>query len=343
MILDQNNLEEVNKYNEFVRKNKYAKFTQDTAWAHVKNNWKGEYVYLTNAEGEIRAALSIIMVEAVPGAMFMYAPRGPICDFYDTETVRELIEATKPLAEKYNAFLLRMDPEVLEDDQLVEKYRDLGFTFRSKETDLHAFIQPRWNVMLDLDKHEIEGDKDDPEYGLNIFKSSMRNKLRKGMKKGCEVLYSEGRDVKDQEIDIFYELTEIMAERQGINHRPKAYYKRLFEAYPDARLYLIKHEDDYLGGSISIPFGEKVTYLYAATSNVKRNYKAGDLLILEIIRWTHSLGKRYFDFGGVFSDDDSDGLYRFKKGFAGEEGLFKYIGELDVVYNEEKYQEYLKK
>lgn len=343
MILNQNNLEEVNKYNEFVRKNEHAQFTQDTAWAHVKNNWQGEYVYLTDSEGEIRAALSIIMIEAVPGSMFMYAPRGPVCDFYDIETVRELIEAAKPLAEKYNAFLLRMDPEIFEDDELVEKYRDLGFTFRSKETDLHALVQPRWNVMMDLDKYDFEGDKDDPEYGLNIFKSKTRNSIRKGLKMDSEVIYYEGKNVTDQEVDIFYELIEIMAERQGINHRPKDYYKRLLEAYPDARLYFIKHGEDYLAGSISIPYGKKVAYLYAATSNIKRNYNAGDLLIFELIKWTHSIGKKYFDFGGVFSDDSSDGLYKFKKGFAGEEGLFKFIGELDVVFNEEKYQEYLKK
>ena len=159
----------------------------------------------------------------------------------------------------------------------------------------------------------------------------------------CEAIYYEGKNVTDQEVDIFYDLIEVMAERQGINHRPQTYYKRLLKAYPDARLYFIKHEDDYLAGSISIPYGKKVAYLYAATSNVKRNYRGGDLLIFEQIKWTHSIGKRYFDFGGVFSDDDNDGLYGFKKGFTGEEGLFKFIGELDVVYNEEKYQEYLQK
>ena len=343
MILDQNDPKELARYQEFVRNYPDAQYTQDTAWADVKSNWTPEYIFLENTEGDIYAALSIIMIEALTGKMFMYAPKGPVCDFRDTETVEALISEAQILAEKYDAFLLRIDPEYPEDDKLVEKYRSLGYKFRSKETYIHDFTQPRYNMLMDFSGISLEGSPDDEEYGFELFSSKMRSNIRRAIRDGAEVAYVNGEDVEQKYLDAFYEQIVQMAERQGINHRPKVYFERLLAAYPESRLCIIKHEEDVLCSSISIPFGNKVMYLYAGSSNVKRNINSSELMIYELFKWTYELGKKYFDFGGVFSTDRSDGLYKFKRRFTGDEGLHKFIGELDVVYDELAYAEYLKK
>ena len=42
----------------------------------------------------------------------------------------------------------------------------------------------------------------------------------------------------------------------------------------------------------------------------------------------------------VFSEiDENDGLYVFKDGFCKKDGPTEWIGELDVVYDEDKYRQ----
>mgnify|MGYP000682471554 CR=1 FL=1 len=50
-------------------------------------------VYLEQ-EGQITAALSIIFAPAVAGRTLAYAPRGPVCDPYDTKTIAALLRET---------------------------------------------------------------------------------------------------------------------------------------------------------------------------------------------------------------------------------------------------------
>ena len=116
-ILDKSNKELVNKYNEFVRTKEHASALQDLNWANVKSReWQSEAVYLEK-NGNITAAMSILIRTFVKGFSIMYAPRGPVCDIYDVATVKELVKETKQLARKYNAFVLKFDPEALYDEK----------------------------------------------------------------------------------------------------------------------------------------------------------------------------------------------------------------------------------
>jgi hypothetical protein len=48
--------------------------------------------------------------------------------------------------------------------------------------------------------------------------------------------------------------------------------------------------------------------------------------------------------GGIFSTDaSSDGLYRFKRKFVRKDDYTRFVGELDVVYDEDLYKEFKKK
>ena len=120
-ILNKNDKDAVAGYNEFVRSSPHTHTMQDMSWAEVKNNWSSDYIYLEE-NGKITAAMSVLGIKAVDDKTFLYAPRGPVCDFYDTDTVKALIEEAKPLFEKHNAFLLRLDPCVKRDEELADKY-----------------------------------------------------------------------------------------------------------------------------------------------------------------------------------------------------------------------------
>lgn len=324
------NDKKIEKYNEFVRKSPYARAPQDTVWEHVKKGWKGKYVYLEKG-GNIVAALSILSVNSADGKNLFYANRGPVCDFYNIDMVCELIDEAKLAIKNENPFLLRIDPEVKYDEDLLQKYRDKGFVFRSRETDIHSFIQPRFNMIMN-----IKGKKEE-----DVFESihpKTKYNIRLSERKGIKTRFVK-KDDNDFSfaIDKFFELTQIMAKRQGVTHRPKDYFVRMFESYPNSRLYLSSHENDVLSAAISWPYNKKLFYIYGASSNEKRNLMPNYNMQWEMIKWGIELGMDEYDFGGVFNFEDSDGLYRFKNGFCKVEGFTEFIGELDLVFDEKAY------
>lgn len=75
-ILNHNDLKKVEEYQTFVRTSPYANATQDLAWEKVKEGWVGEQVYLEE-NGQIIAAMSLIIRRVFAGFSLMYAPRAP--------------------------------------------------------------------------------------------------------------------------------------------------------------------------------------------------------------------------------------------------------------------------
>lgn len=327
---DQN--AEILRYNEFVLQSPFSEFSQDIRWSEVKQGWIPEYVYLEDPDTRaIIAGLSILVLKnAQSNKALMYANRGPVCDFYNVDQVCTLIEQAELLAKKYNAFALRLDPEVLRDDVLVEEYRKRGFTFRSKEAPIHSFIQPRFNAVLSLVGQT-------PETLLASFHKKTRYNIKVAQNKGVSVRWSRSQ----ADLEVFYELTKVMAQRQGITYRPQAYFEHMLKAFPEIRIYIAEHEHEPLSAAIAFPYNKKLWYLYGASSNEKRNLMPNYAMQWEMILWALELGMDTYDFGGVFNFESSDGLYRFKKGFLGESDITEWIGELDVVYDQEAYEQFI--
>ena len=101
-----------------------------------------------------------------------------------------------------------------------------------------------------------------------------------------------------------------------------------------ARLYMAYLDGRPIAGTIAIAYGDKVWYLYGASSNADRNAMPNYLLQMEMIKWAIERNARVYDFRGVSGDISEDnplyGLYRFKKGFNGE--FTEFIGEMSIVY-----------
>jgi Uncharacterized protein involved in methicillin resistance len=103
----------------------------------------------------------------------------------------------------------------------------------------------------------------------------------------------------------------------------------------DARLYMAYWEGKPIAGTLAIHFGNKVWYLYGASSNEHRNVMPNYQLQWAMIRWALETKSDIYDFRGVSGDLTPEnplyGLYLFKKGFGGE--LTEFCGELTMVYN----------
>ena len=328
-VLDKSNAADVARYENFIKSSPYGRATQDMNCSQVKNNWESDYVYLEE-NGEIIAALSILSVEAVDDASFSYASRGPVSDFTDIELTKRLIEEAKPVIEAKNSFLLRIDPAFKYDEEIVNLYRDAGFKFRSRETEIKSFSQPRYDMILDLK------DKTSEEV-LKEFRQNTRYSVRQSIKKGVTTRWSR----TPEDLDIFYDMTIIMAERQGITYRPKSYFERLLAAFPDIRIYVSEFEGNPLSTAIAFPYNKEMWYIYGASNGECRNMSPAYNTMWTMICDSIEMGLHSYNFGGIFEIDENDGLYVFKDGFCKKDGPTEWIGELDVVYDEDKYNKFI--
>lgn len=332
-ILDKTNTSMVEKYNTFVRTKEHASALQDLNWAHVKSpNWQSEAVYIEK-NGNITAAMSLLIRKVIKGFSIIYATRGPVCDVYDINTVKELVNEIKPLAKKYNAFVLRFDPEVEYDPKLEALYKNAGFKVRNKDKNKRDFIQPISNMILKLKGRTEE----------EIFKGyseKTRYNIRIAEKKGVTVRYSRA----EEDLKTFCELSDITAKRDGIILRDYEYYKRMLESYDEnhLRIYLAEHEGKALSGAIALNYGGKLFYIYGASSNEKRNLMPNYLMQQTMIKWAIETNCTFYDFGGIFETTKDNGLYRFKSGFCRQEGVTRFIGEIDHVYNKIVYFAFVK-
>lgn len=322
-ILDKNNEHGVKRYIDFVKNYRGASLMQSYNWSTIKSSWDCEYVYIEK-DDEIVMAMSLQIRKLVLGRSIIYSPRGPVGDITNIELVSEIMNDVKSVAKKYKAFLFKMDPEYIYDENLEKVYKKLGFIVKNRKSKKEDLLQPRYNMILNIkDKTEDE-----------IFKGyseKTRYNIRVAIKKGVVVRYS--RDEKD--LDTFFKLYNITSIRDKIAGRQIEYFKAMLKAFDERelRIYTAEHEAIALSSAIAINFGGKMFYLYGASSNEKRNIMPNYLMQQEMIKWAIEEKCDLYDFGGVFELNKENGLYKFKEGFCRQEGVTEFIGEIDKVYS----------
>ena len=160
------------------------------------------------------------------------------------------------------------------------------------------------------------------------FGEKTRYNIRLAARKGVTTRWAG-----TEALETFFRIYLETCERDGIGHRPPDYFARMMEAYgPErCRICLAEYEGEPLAAAIALHYGRKVFYIYGASSNEKRNLMPAYAMQAEMIRWACSLGVDFYDFGGVYSLQKENGLYRFKEGFCHAVGVTELAGEFDRV------------
>lgn len=327
-ILDINNKEEVLKYKKYIKNSQFTRLTQVLEWGKVKENWKKEIVYIEENGKIIASMMLLIQSMKIGGYTIMYAPRGPVCDIYDIETVNKLIEESKPLIKKYKACMIKMDPQVEFTDELNRLYITNGFKTSGKNPDHDELIQPIHEAVLNLDNKDYDS-------LMKEFAEKTRYNIRLSARKGVNVRYSHS----EEDLKVFYKLYEITTVRDKIGKRAYTYFKNMLDAYDNEhlRIYITSHDGVDLAAAITINYGTEMFYLYGASSNEKRNLMPNYMMQSEMIKWAIEKNCKTYNFGGILHLDKNNGLYKFKTGFCKKEGITNYIGEIDKVYNKHIY------
>ncbi|MCR5218354.1 peptidoglycan bridge formation glycyltransferase FemA/FemB family protein [Treponema sp.] len=202
-------------------------------------------------------------------------------------------------------------------------------------------VQPPDTTVLDLSKSEEEI--------MAGMKNKWRYNVRLASKKGVVTeCYDAGHSDFEKYFDIFYSLFETTSRRDGVSFHGKKYYIDLLKKSaedknnPSVKLYLARHENDYLAGIITLFCQGEAVYLYGASGNIKRNLMPAYLLQWTAICDAKKYGCPSYDFYGMPPSDDPDhpmhGLYLFKTGFGGD--IIHRPGSYDYVLKNNWYKLY---
>ena len=311
------------EYENFIAGHPKGHFMQSSLWAAQKPSWQWTAVLARGGDGAITGTLAVL-TRKVPGLplTIMYGCRGPVCDPADHQTLAALIEGAKALAKKRRSYVLKLDPDIPSDNAgFLSFMLSLGFSAPSSGKNFEG-IQPRYVFRLRLEGR-------DEETLLAGFESKTRYNIRLAVRKGVVTKLCGQEAVGD-----FAALMRDTGLRDGFVTRGADYFSSMLRNLGEhARLYMAYYNEIPVAGTLAVWFGDKVWYLYGASSNEYRNLMPNYLLQWEMIRWAVEKNCRIYDFRGVSGDLSEDnplyGLYRFKKGFNGD--FVEFIGELDYV------------
>ena len=260
-------------------------------------------------DGRIQALFLISKINSKKGS-FLLLSHCPLS--LCKESFKEAMEETISIAKKERVVFIRIAPIFNYEDI----FNDLGFKISPSS------VFPVKSLELNLIPDE--------DVILSGMRKSTRYLIKKELKdKSIKVLVSD--DIND--LDLFYNLQNKTAKKQGFKPFSYNYLKNEFETFlkdDQVRLVLGYHDQKCIAAAFIIFWGGKAFYHHGASilSKVPVSY----LVQWEAIREAKRRGCEQYNFWAIAPSDDPNhrwsGLTRFKKGFGGKE--IEYSDTVDL-------------
>lgn len=275
---------------------------QSAAWGEVKSpDWNVERVFMNE-----ECPLSIF-IKKIPfiGLKFGYIPRGII--FNDDKNISRVLDSLTNFVKERKLSHLLADPAIDFENYFMDK--DINIERSLKE---HNFKvsgrqeQPIRTVVLDLSKSEDEL--------LADMRSKHRQYIRKSERNG--VVIETG---SDKNIDDFIKIIEDIKKERGYLMHESEYYRKIWRNFrqEDSAYMFIAKVQRRIVGTYMLIFSKDNTYeMFGGCNREGRNFLANYALKWESIKYSKSIGKKYYDQWGA--ELVHEGLVQFKEGFGGK-------------------------
>ncbi len=324
-------------WDQFLFDNK-GSFLQSFEWGEFqkklgKNVWR-----LSVGENDLILAQAQIIKERFPlaGKSWLYLPFGPcfkqsLSGEGKKQVLEILLAEVKKIAKKENAVYCYFEP--LSELSSLPNRSELSSLLTPVKR-----VQPRKTLVLDLTQSE--------EAIFQGFQhKTTRYNIRFAENKGVKITEAEPTQ---KNTDIFYNLLQKTSQRDGFRHYPKEYFTKLFSSTGDGplrarrgpspvRLFFAEWQENVIAASVLVFFGERATYLHAASDYQHRNLMAPYLLQWKQILFAKQMGCVAYDFWGI-DEKKWPGITYFKKSFGGKE--VEYPEGADVAYRKCWYRIY---
>lgn len=312
---------------------------QTSAWGKLKSaqGWESDKIAIGYADRIVAGALLLFRRLPWPASYFPlklgYIPCGPLVNWFDVETARQLLEQIDIVARQKHAVFLKIEPDEIQDDAIGTCLIGLGLR-PSPQT-----VQPPNTIVID-----IKGDSE----MLARMNQGTRRKIRTAEKQDVTI-----REGTRDDMPVFGQLITITGERDGFGVHNIGYYEMAFDLFfPDrAALFIAYYAEQPLGAIMVFAFGQRAWYLYGASANQERQRMPNYALQWRAIQWARERGCTTYDLWGIPDVSESQleaefqqrqdglwGVYGFKRGFGGR--IQRSIGAWDKAYNPAIYRIY---
>jgi lipid II:glycine glycyltransferase (peptidoglycan interpeptide bridge formation enzyme) len=289
---------EGNEWNERVRE-RDGSFLQSAEWADFQEN-RGRMVSRLVTGSFVGLAVRY----PLPGGLsYVYLPHGPILTSYGAAPFEALTHAVR--TEAAGALFVRVEPTGHDIETLARMLTAAGFI---RTTD----AQPSETRHIDLTRTEEEL--------LADMEHDTRYAIRAAEKRGVRVRVITDRSERIREFAKFWTIFSETARRHELVNYPESYYRDVvaLEGECPATLFLADHEGTCIGGAISVTFGMKATYFYAASASGYGRLNAPSAILWEVIREAKRRGVRVLDLWGESDSKPAwKGITAFKRSFGG--------------------------
>ena len=254
----------------------------------------------------------------------------------------EMGTAVKSEAKNRRAIMVKLEPNVIKDEQAEEEMKKLVKRFGLKRG---KAMFTKWSIWLDLNKSEEEL--------LGGMKPRTRYNVRYAERKGVKVV----EDNSPKAFTQYWKLTEETMRRQGFYAHTKSYHQKMFEtlraaqpkgkhsggqASPQvggpgiAHLFKAVYKGKTLTTWIVFVLNGILYYPYGASTREGSNVFPSDAMMWEVIKFGKSQGCTLFDMWGSPGPEPkpSDpwfGFHRFKLGYGAH--LMEFLGTYDLEVN----------
>ena len=296
-------------------------FMQRSAWGRCRPDWQWQGLMSVDGRGRIRAAM-VLLCRRVSGTGLrqFYSPRGPVFDRGNLTALGELLQAAQQLVREQHGYLLRMDPQIGEDESSLLRFVD-SYGFRVQAIDDFSAFQPRLVYQVDLAQEE----------------SALWARLHHKTRYNIGLAQRRGLQVAEAGLEgcgAFAELLSQTGQRVGFHGRSRTELENIMVNYGDnARLWLAMDGENAVAGLLNVTQGHQMWNLYSASSDLGRHHKANELLQWYAITQAKAWGCRLYDLRGVeglpVAENPKCGLHRFKQNLGAE--LVCYAGQMDWV------------
>lgn len=320
------------QWNEFVMSSACCTVTQTYEWAEF-----GPYlgadetlrIGVLDDAGQLCAAV-LLVVSRAPAIKqtYFYAPRGPIIEDPASPAMTVLLNYVKVEARKRHAFMLKVEPSVLDDNyRWLSALKRRGFRINPH----HVHIRNEWVLDILPDEKTLLAD----------MKDKWRYNIRLAGRKGITVR----RGYEQADVDAFYRIYETTSERDKFFINDKALYGDILRVLGEedrAALFLAEYEGKPISGIIMLLAGPWAYYMYGASANEHREKMPNHLLQWTGIQWAKARGCQFYNFRGIpeilEEGQEMWGVYLFKRGFGGY--AMHALATHDLVYRPFTYQVY---
>lgn len=328
----------VDLWDPFVADHPYGHLLQTSRWGELKARFGWEVARVALQRGDTIVAGAQILLRRTPwGQSFAYVPKGPVVDCSATGLVAPLLQAIERTARQRRAYLLRLEPELLDDSTWRECLAGQGLV-PSPET-----VQPRSTVHVDL---TVPADEI-----LARMKQKWRYNVRLAARKGVQV-----RHGTDADLPAIQQLLQLTGARDGFGIHSADYYRTAYDLFVPAGLatwLLAEYAGELLAAIAVFALGTRAWYLWGASGNSHRNLMPNHALQWAAIEWARQRGCAIYDLWGIpdevgvlYSEGIQDlgtedesaaadglwGVWRFKQGFGGQ--VVRYVGAWDRVLSQ---------